>query len=95
MVPTLVLSPVNHQPKAIRLHNGASDFIVAGNSVQQSTSPLNTTPSPLRKQMALLVSNMNQFKGDRVCKLICGTAFYGKLWNIKFDYGEEEDVTLS
>ena len=44
-----------------------------------------------------------------MCKLICGTAFYGnvtgafiedgvrktKLWNIKFDYGEEEDVTLS
>ena len=44
-----------------------------------------------------------------VCKLIGGTPFYGnvtgafiedgvrktKLWNIKFDHGEQEDVTLS
>ena len=109
MVPMLV-PPVDRQPKAIRLHNGAGDFIVAGNSIQQSTSPLNTSPSPLRKRMALLASsNMNQFKGDCVYELIGGTVFYGnvtgafiedgvrktKLWNIKFDHGKEEDIALS
>ena len=85
-------------------------FIVAG-SVQQSPSPLNTTtPSPLRKRMALLSQDdLDLFKGDLVCELIGGTAFYGnvtgacmedrvrktKLWNIKFDHGKEEEVTLS
>ena len=60
--------------------------------------------------MALLSEDdLDLFKGDRVCELIGGTPFYGnvtgafiedgvrktKLWRIKFDHGEDEDVTLS
>jgi len=60
--------------------------------------------------MALLSrDDLDVFKGDRVCEIIGGTPFYGnvtgarvedgvkktKLWNIKFDHGEEEEVTLS
>ena len=84
-------------------------FIVAGS--KPSTSPLKVdVPSPLRKRMALLSEDdLDLFKGDRVCELIGGTPFYGnvtgafiedgvrktKLWNIKFDHGKEEEVTLS
>ena len=83
-----------------------SSFIGAG-SVEQSTSPLNTTnPSPLRKRMAFVSQDDFDFKFDRVCELVGGVQWYGnvtgsrmeddetKLWSIKYDNDEEEEVTL-
>ena len=100
VVPNTPLSKRSRRPPS---------FIVAGS--KPSTSPLKVdVPSPLWKRMALLSEDdLDLFKGDRVCELIGGTPFYGnvtgafikdgvrktKLWRIKFDHGEEEDITLS
>ena len=100
---------VQNTPEGKRTRRPPS-FIVAGSKPSTSPIKVDV-PSPLQKRMALLdEDDLDTFKGDRVCELIGGTPFYGnvtgafiendkgkktKLWNIKFDHGKEEEVTLS
>ena len=87
--------------------NRRPPFYIQAGSVQPSTSPLSNVPFPLRKRMALLQEDTHDFIGDRMCELVGGVWWwYGnvtgscmedtetKLWSIKYDNDDKEEVTL-